>query len=85
MTPELECSFFNRILYWYANELLHKGRRQQLANDDLWQLPNRDRSNTLLTQWHRLFDPLYHGFLFLILAILNESIRRYFFTCRLLS
>lgn len=65
VVPELKCSFINRLVYWYASELLHKGRRQQLDDNDLWALNNRDQSSTLLTQWHQLFDPIFNGFYYL--------------------
>jgi len=60
-SPELHCSFLNRLILWWFNPLPRLGARRSLEIDDLFQLNHRSTSDYLVPLWERYWTPTIKG------------------------
>jgi len=60
-SPELHCSFLNRLVLWWFNPLPRLGARRSLEIDDLFQLNHRSTSDYLVPLWERYWTPTING------------------------
>lgn len=60
-SPELHCSFLNRLFLWWLNPLPMLGARKSLIVDDLFHLNHRSTSDYLVPLWERYWAPTIKG------------------------
>lgn len=60
-SPELHCSFLNRLLLWWLNPLPRLGARKSLVVDDLFHLNHRSTSDHLVPLWEHYWVPTIKG------------------------
>jgi hypothetical protein len=60
-SPELHCSFLNRLLLWWFNPVPRLGASRSLEIDDLFHLNHRSSSDYLVPLWEHYWGPTIRG------------------------
>ncbi|KAL3994563.1 ABC transporter transmembrane region family protein [Acanthocheilonema viteae] len=57
LSPELDSSFLNRLLFWWFTKIQLLGTRKTLVIDDLYQLNDGSTAAYLSAKWEKLWTP----------------------------